>query len=107
MAYWISSRIRKFREAANLTQTELSHRIGVSSARYSNWEQGLHRPDVEFIAKICKALNVSPSEMLDIRLSEDDLNDTERKVIRQYRKRPKVQEAIHILLGMEPNDDDG
>ena len=107
MENWIGSRIRKFREAANLTQTELSERIGVSSARYSNWEQGLHRPDVEFLAKICKTLKVSPSEMLDIQFSEDDLNDTEKKVIRQYRKRPKVREAIHILLGMEPNNENG
>jgi transcriptional regulator with XRE-family HTH domain len=101
MVYWLSSRIRKFREERKITQKELGELIGVSGSRVGNWEQGSHRPNVELLAKICKALNVSPSAMLDIRLSEDDLNDMERKVIAQYRNKPDIQRAVNILLGIE------
>ena len=106
MEYFLSSRLRKFREDRKMSQKELAKLIGVSSARYSNWEQGLHRPNIEFLVKICEVLNVSPSEMLDIRLSEDDLNDAERSIIRQYRKKPDMQRAVNILLGIELNKDD-
>lgn len=106
MEYCLSSRLRRFREARNMAQKELAALIGVSSARYSNWEQGLHRPDVELLAKLCEALNVSPSEMLDIQLSEDDLNDTERSIIRHYRSKPDMQKAVRILLGIERDNGD-
>ena len=106
MEYNLSSRLRRFREARNMAQKDVAKLIGVSSARYSNWEQGLHRPDIELLSKLCEALNVSPSEMLDIQLSEDDLNDIERSVIRQYRKKPDIQKAVRILLGIERDNVD-
>jgi transcriptional regulator with XRE-family HTH domain len=106
MEYSLSSRIRKFREDRKLTQKELGELIGVSGARLGNWEHGAHRPDIELLAKLCEALNVSPSEMLDIQLPEDNLNDTERKVVAQYRKRADMQRAVNILLGIERANED-
>ena len=101
MKYEIGSRIRKYREERKLTQKELAQRIGVSSSRVSNWEQGINRPDADTIAKICKALTVSPSELLDVYLCEDELSDGERKVIQAYRAKPELQNAVNILLGIE------
>lgn len=101
MVYEIGLRIRKYREANNMSQKELAKKIGVSNSRVSNWEQGINRPDVDFLASICKALNVSPSELLDIRLSDDELNDHERKLIMSYRKHTKLQYAVNILLGLD------
>ena len=101
--YEIGSRIRMFREVKRITQKELAGRIGVSGARVSNWEQGLNRPDVGFLARICEALNVSPSELLDFRLPPDELNDLERTVIAQYRKKTEMQKAVNILLEIEPD----
>ena len=107
MVYKIGSRIRMFREARDLTQKKLAERIGISEARLSNWEQGANRPDVDFLALICEALCVSPSEMLDFQLPPDDFNDMERKIIAQYRKKPDMQRAVNILLGIEPDDKNG
>ena len=101
MVYEIGLRIRKYRESNNMSQKELAKKIGVSNSRVSNWEQGINRPDVDFLASICKALNVSPSELLDIRLSNDELNDHERKLIMSYRKHPELQHAVNILLGID------
>lgn len=101
MKYEIGARIRKYREMCGFSQKELAQKIGVSNSRVSNWEQGINRPDADILADICKALNVSPSELLDVRLSPDDLNDQERKVIMAYRTKPDLQKAVNILLGLE------
>ena len=72
MKYEIGARIRKYREMRGFSQKELAQKIGVSNSRVSNWEQGINRPDADILADICKALNVSPSELLDVRLSPED-----------------------------------
>lgn len=101
MKYEIGARIRKYREMCGFSQKELAQKIGVSNSRVSNWEQGINRPDADILADICKALNVSPSVLLDVRLSPDDLNEQERKVIMAYRTKPDLQKAVNILLGLE------
>ena len=93
-------RIRKYREMSGLSQKELANIIGVSNSRISNWEQGINRPDADILAELCRALNVSPSELLDVRLSPEDLNEQERKVIMAYRAKPELQNAVNILLGI-------
>ena len=101
MKYEIGNRIRKYRENRGLNQKECAQIIGVSNSRVSNWEQGINRPDADILVDICKALNVSPSELLDVRLSSDELNDQERKIIMAYRTKIDLQHAVNILLGIE------
>lgn len=100
LKYGIGARIRKYREDRGLSQLELAEKIGISNGRLSNWEQGINRPDADVIAMICTALNVSASELLDVHLSADELNDKERKVILAYRAKPELQQAVNILLGV-------
>jgi len=104
VGYEIGTKIRKYREIQKLSQKEFAKKIGVSNSRVSNWEQGLNRPDVDILSAICTVLNVSPSELLDVRLSPDDLNDQERGIITQYRKKPELQKAVNILLGVDKNE---
>ena len=99
--YELGNRIKRLRKELGISQKELAERIGVSNSRVSNWEQGINRPDADILADICKALNVSPSELLDVRLSPEDLSDQERKVIMAYRTKPDLQKAVNILLGLE------
>lgn len=101
MKYEIGARIRKYREMSGFSQKELAQKIGVSNSRVSNGEQGINRPDADILADICKALNVSPSELLDVRLSPEDLSEQERKVIMAYRTKPDLRKAVNILLGIE------
>lgn len=100
MKYEIGIRIRKYRELRGLSQKELADLIGVSNSRVSNWEQGINRPNADIISDLCRALDVSPSELLDIQISTDSLNEQERKLISAYRNRPELQEAVNILLGI-------
>ncbi len=101
MKYEIGMRIRKYREKSGLSQKELAQLINVSNSRISNWEQGINRPDADILADLCRALNVSPSELLDIRLAPEDLNEQERKVIMAYRTKTDLQNAVNILLGID------
>lgn len=101
MKYEIGSRIRKYREERGLSQKQLAELIGVKNSRVSNWEQGLNRPDADILADICRALQVSPSELLDVRLDATELNEQERKVIMAYRTKTDLQPAVNILLGID------
>ena len=100
MRYEIGSRIRKYREDNNLSQKQLAEKIGVSNSRVSNWEQGLNRPDADILAAICVALDVSPSLLLGIQVTGDELTEQERKVLKAYREKEDVRQAVHILLGV-------
>ena len=101
MKYEIGNRIRKYREEFGLSQTQLAEQIGVSNRRVSNWEQGINRPDADMLAEICMALNVSPSLLLGIQISSEELNDRERKVIQEYRIKTDMQHAVNVLLGID------
>ena len=101
MKYEIGERIRKYREELGINQKELAQRLGVSNSRVSNWEQGINRPDANILADICRALNVSPSELLNVRLSLDEFTERERRIIMAYRAKKDLQRAVDILLGIE------
>lgn len=101
MKYEIGNRIRQYREKKKLTQKQLADMIGVSNSRVSNWEKGINRPDADIIADICRALDVSPSVLLGVRLSTDELNDKERRIIKAYRVKSDLQKAVDILLGID------
>lgn len=101
MKYGIGARIRKYREQRELNQKEFAQQIGVSNSRVSNWEQGINRPDADILADICRVLEVSPSELLDVKLSTDELTDHERKIIRAYRMKKDIQHSVNILLGVD------
>ncbi len=101
MKYEIGNRIRKYRKESGLTQEQLAEKISVTKSRVSNWEQGINRPDADIIGKICRALNVSPSDLLDVHLTDDELNAHEKKVIKAYRTKEDLQQAVDILLGVD------
>jgi len=104
LKYGIGARIRKYREQRRLNQKEFAQQIGVSNSRVSNWEQGINRPDADILADICRVLEVSPSELLDVKLSTDELTDHERKVIRAYRMKKDIQHSVNILLGIDEEE---
>ena len=103
MKYEIGSRIRRYRKENGLTHEQLADKINVTKNRVSNWEQGINRPDADILADICRALNVSPSNLLGVYLSSDDLNERERRVIQAYRDKADMQKAVDILLGIDDN----
>lgn len=103
MKYEIGGKIRQYRKDRGLTQGELAEKINVTKSRISNWEQGINRPDADIIGNICRVLNVSPSDLLDVHLSDEELTAHEKKVIYAYRTKEDLQQAVDILLGVDEN----
>ncbi len=101
MKYELGNRLRKYRKENGFTQEQLAKRINVTKNRVSNWEQGINRPDADILANICRVLKVSPSQLLDVHLSEDEFTDREINLIKAYRLKTNMQKAVDILLGLE------
>ena len=56
---FIASRIRAIRESLNLTQKQLAQRLNVSGPTLSEFENGKHPPNFDFIYNIYKEFHVN------------------------------------------------
>lgn len=63
----IGENIRKARKAACVSQKELAERLQVYQKDISRWENGERTPTLEAFTKICRELNVSADEMLELK----------------------------------------
>jgi transcriptional regulator with XRE-family HTH domain len=57
--------LRRLREEAALTQTELARACGVSQHAVWRWEQALARPSPEHRRRLAQILGKSPKEVLE------------------------------------------
>jgi DNA-binding XRE family transcriptional regulator len=60
----VGARIRKLRAAKGVTQTELAGAVGMMRSNISRIEAAKHRPTLETMERIAKALKVSVAELL-------------------------------------------
>lgn len=56
--------LRRLREAAGLTQIELSARVGVTQMALSKWETGAAVPSLGNMVRLADALDTSIDELL-------------------------------------------
>lgn len=61
----IHENIKKARKAAGITQKVLAAKLSVHQKDISRWENGERTPNVEALAGICIALNVSADTLLE------------------------------------------
>lgn len=82
----LGSRIREARERKGLLQSELATLVGVkSSSIISNWEKDVNKPDSDKLVRLCKALDVSASYILDYSGSDFVVTTSEQEIIEKYR----------------------
>lgn len=55
----VGDNIRKLRDAAGISQYELSRFLSIHPAAISGWERGVRQPDLAMIAKLAEYFNVS------------------------------------------------
>lgn len=60
----VGARIRKLREAKGVTQEELAGAVGMMRSNISRIEAAKHRPTLETMEKIAKALKVSVADLI-------------------------------------------
>lgn len=70
--------ISTYRAERKLTQKALGDIIGVSDRTISKWENGDTEPDLYHVKKICKTLDIPPSNLF---IYKKTLNDRLRKVV--------------------------
>ena len=63
----IGENIRKARKAAGVSQKELAERLQVYQKDISRWEKGERTPTMEVFTKICRELNASADEILELK----------------------------------------
>lgn len=63
----IGENIRAARKKAGVSQKELAERLQVHQKDISRWENGAHIPTVEMLIKICRELNASADEILELK----------------------------------------
>lgn len=61
----LSKRIRKIREAKNLTQGDVAFKFGISASAYGQIERNASKSTYDTLLKIAKALDVSILFLLD------------------------------------------
>lgn len=60
----LSKKLSDLRRNRNLTQEQLSKRIGISRGYLSDIEIGAKEPSLSTLSKICRTLRVSPNLLL-------------------------------------------
>lgn len=76
----IGNKLLKIRKRLGLTQSEVAEASGLSDRTYADIERGTVNMRIETILKICKALQITPDEILtenssNITLKQNELID--------------------------------
>jgi Zn-dependent peptidase ImmA (M78 family)/DNA-binding XRE family transcriptional regulator len=64
-SYNLSKRLSEVRDLANLSQTDLAKRLGISSSLVSHWESGTRVPSEAQVVELSRALGVSVDYLLN------------------------------------------
>ena len=87
-------RVRQQRIALQMTQEKLSERAGISLSFLGHIERGTRKASLDTVIKLCNALQVSPSILLQDSLDSDllgdrdqSLSDDQRKLLREISNR--------------------
>lgn len=96
----LGTRIKEAREQKSLLQSDLAKLIGAkSSGVISNWEKDLSKPDANKIVKLCQALDVSASYLLDYFGDDDfEIMPHEIELIKNYRSLDNHGKEIVTLI---------
>ena len=98
----IGNYIAQKRRAQNLTQEQLAEKLGVSNKTISKWENGKCMPDYSIIQKLCTALHVTLSELMD---GEDAADSSVRvyddaQILDLLRRTQELERQKGILYGL-------
>lgn len=76
-----SSRLKDIVEAKGVTQSWLAEQAQTTEATISRYMQGIHKPNLDIVARIAKALNVSIDYIMDLSLSPTPYREPEKDIV--------------------------
>ena len=65
----VADRIKFLREQMQLTQTELSKRLGITRSSVNAWEMGISTPSTQYIVELADIFSVSTDYLLNVNSS--------------------------------------
>ncbi len=94
----IGERIKRARKAKGLTQQELSEITGIGRASIAQYERGIHRPDVENLITLSKALDIPEQDLFDPskreRIAREELSKHPFKYLSEVEEGALLQNAV-------------
>ena len=106
---YVGSRIRSLRREKGESQKELARQLNKSESAVRMWELGKSEPDIETIKLLSQHFGVSVSYIIDERYmsalpDENGLFEYERLLIKAYREKPEMHDAVNTLLGIDTDE---
>lgn len=85
----LSDYLKEKRQASNLTQAEVAHKMGYSSPQFvSNWERGVSNPPIETLKELARLYSASIDEIYEI-LLKSSIEEVERNLRKKFYKDTK------------------
>jgi transcriptional regulator with XRE-family HTH domain len=102
----VGRKIRQLRKERNLTQTELSARIGIQQSDLSRMEKGEYRVSLDTLFRILSEFQMSIGEFFDS-MAKEALNDKDLSLIRDFQaldetSRHEIEGLITKKTGKAP-----
>lgn len=96
----VGRKIRQLRKQHNLTQTELSSRIGVQQSDLSRMEKGEYRVSLDTLFRILSEFQISFGEFFDD-MAHESMSERDQRLVRDFKSldeeaRREVEEFIAV-----------
>lgn len=93
--------IAKKRKERNLTQEQLSQKLGVSNKTISKWETGKCMPDYSVTELLCRELDITLAELMDGKEAEKDIHANDgRQALEILEKMQELRKKKILLMGV-------
>lgn len=92
----IGQRLAVAMRRAGVSQNRLARELGVSRSALSSWVHGQYQPSLEMLVELCKAIGVSPDEVLGVGPTKTKV-DTARLTARCDRLERLVRDELAAL----------
>lgn len=76
-----STKLKDIIESRGITQAWLAEKTGATEATISRYLSGVHKPNLEIVARIAQALNVSIDYIMDLSLSPTPYKEPEKEIV--------------------------
>ena len=92
----VRSNLKIYRKLKKMTQKDLAEALDVTHSSISSWELGKNSIDMDMLNKICKILDITPTEMYAANNSYEvaETNEEMKKHMEYIQERPEVKRLL-------------
>lgn len=96
-------RLRYYLNKYDLTQTDLAHRLGVSTQSVTNWCKGAKSPRMDKIDAMCKIFHCRRSDLMEEPKEVDQRKIFARNLNKYLEQYDKTQKEVADAIGVIPS----